>query len=111
MSPHDQVNQSLRTFVSPIPWPRRTHPRRRVFIFGGCLTWILLGWVVFFWYLMVGMAIIFYIFVLYTARFYYVLGCLTWWGIDSGVGVVSRAAHRHHLKGLPPPPDSISSVT
>lgn len=100
MSARDTVNRSLQVFVSPIPWPKRAQPRRRMFVFGGCLTWIVLGWIVFFWYLLVGMAIISYIFLLYLARFYYVLGCLTWWGVDSSAGVIRRWRYRK----LPPPP-------
>jgi hypothetical protein len=109
-SARDTVNQSLRVLTSPIPWPKKTRRRNRTVIFGGgCLFWLLIGWVVFFGYLLWAMAIVCYIFLLYVFRFYFVLGCLAWWGIDSSMGVAKRAKRHRDVKRLPPPPDHLAA--
>jgi hypothetical protein len=110
VSAHDAVTKSLRVFISPVPWPKRTQPRRRTLIFGGgCLFWLLIGWVVFFGYLLWWSLIAMYVMVLFVARFYYVLGCLCWWGVDSSIGVGRRAFHHRDVNHLPPPPDRFAA--
>lgn len=109
MTAHDHLIKSLHTFVAPVPWPKRRRRSHVYFFGGGWLFWILIGWVIFFGYLLWWMAILMYVLVLFTARFYYILGTLCWWGIDSGVGVIQRRGHHDPLKDRPPPPTRLAA--
>ncbi len=85
--PRQAVTDSLRHLVSPIPGLQPNRRRgRTVFIGGGCLVWLLLGWVFLLWYLIV----VVYVAAVVVGRLLLVLGALAWWGVDGLVGVIGR---------------------
>lgn len=95
--PRASTIAAFHRLIEPIPGLADMTSRRRrsrFIVFGGCLFWLVIGWLYLLAWMLIITALVAYVAVIESVRLLIALGWLTWWGLNSGPGAVGRLMPR-----------------